>query len=368
MCVDCTPANLVTAAFDWPLPSLQDLRHRTKGSAWFTRIDLSDAFFRISVPQRFRGLTAFKVGNQAYQFKRMPFGLKTAPSVFQRYMDWGLSEHANYAFWYIDDVLIHAPTQSELRHKEKAIRARLLEMGSAINEAKGESGRRGLLFAGLWVFKDGIGPNAKKLSEAMALAVPTTKAEAQSALGLVSYLRDHLPLLGHFTAMLYPDKQGLRLSEEQYAAEWGKLHRHLQAATTLRHWTNGKDADLYTDASGYALGAVLMQDGKIVGLASRKLTPAETRYSATDREHLGLVYAARKFRIFLHQSSSTTRVWSDHAALITRNPSDMTPRQARWHQIVTHWMPNVCHVKGKDNPADFISRWTCGTILGAVHV
>ena len=79
------------------------------------------------------------------------------------------------------------------------------------------------------------------------------------------------------------------------------------------------DADLYTDASQYALGAVLIQDGRVVAVASRKLSPAETRYSATDREQLGLAFAAEKFRFILHQSNATTRVWTDHAALTSRS-------------------------------------------------
>ena len=40
VCIDCTPANKVTASFDWPLPRLQDVRYRTQGATWFARIDL----------------------------------------------------------------------------------------------------------------------------------------------------------------------------------------------------------------------------------------------------------------------------------------------------------------------------------------
>lgn len=358
VCVDCTPANAVTQDFDWPLPRLQDVRHRTRGASWFSRLDLKDAFFRIGVPIKYRYLTAFVVGKQSYQFRQMPFGLKTAPAVFQRFMDWGLSEYQEWLVWYIDDILITATSLSQCQDRERIIRARLRRMGCTVNNDKSESARRSLLFAGLWVFGQGIGPNETKLSEARSVPTPTTKAEAQSALGLVSYLRDFIPLVSHFTAELYPDKQGLKLEPAEYARQWSKLIGHLvSAARTTRHWVDGVEADLYTDASNYGLGAILMQRGDVVALASRKLTPAEARYSATDREHLGLVYAATKFKLFLHQSTTATRVWTDHAALVTRKPADLTPRQARWHTLVQAWMPKVRHVRGKDNPADFISRW-----------
>jgi len=358
VCVDCTPANQITQSFDWPLPRLQDVRYHVQGYTWFARIDLKDAFFRISVPAEFRTLTAFWVRGQAYQFTRMPFGLKTAPAVFQRFMDWGLSSFSEWALWYIDDILISATTLTELRHRERLVRGRLRDMQCMINEEKSETGKTGLLFTGLWVSGNGVGPNMHQVKLVMQIPPPATKVEAQSALGLVSYLRDFVPLVGHFTAMLYPDKQGMRLDAEATAEHWHALLKHLASAiSTTHHWKDGVDADLYTDASQYALGIVLVQNERLVAVASRKLSPAETRYSATDREHLGLVFAAERFRLFLHQSNAQTRVWSDHAALVTRKPDKLTPRQARWDTLVKHWMPRITHVKGKCNPADFVSRW-----------
>jgi hypothetical protein len=200
----------------------------------------------------------------------------------------------------------------------------------------------------------------------MAIPPPTTKKDAQSALGLVSYLRDFIPLVSHFTSLLYPDKSGLRLDPHTYGTEWKRLLRHLASATTsLRHWKPGNESDLYVDASGTGLGVILVQNKQVIALASRQMTPAETRYSATDREHIALVFASVKFRIFLHQSSGTTRVHSDHAALLTRKNADLTPTQARWKAKTDYWIPTLLHVKGKDNPADFVSRWSVEIFGGA---
>lgn len=358
VCIDCTPANDVTESLEWPLPRIQDMRYRIRGAIWFARIDLKDAFFRIFVPPQFRYLTCFMCRGKAYQFKRMPFGLKTAPSTFQRFMDWGLSDLGEWAVWYQDDVLITAETLPTLRARTRAVKDRLRQMKCTINEDKSQYETRETLYAGLTLHALGVAPDPAKLAELLTIPTPSTKTEAQSALGLVSYLRDFIPLVGHFTSMLYPNKQGLQLSPFEYHGQWQALLRHVkEAATTTRHWKDGVDCNLFTDASGFAIGVVLLQEGRIVAVASRKLTPAETRYSTTDREHLGLVYAAKKFKLFLHQSEATTRVWNDHSALVTRKTDDLTPRQARWHTYVNAWMPNVSHVRGKDNPADFVSRW-----------
>lgn len=356
MCVDCTPVNRVTKEFDWPLPRLQDLRHKVRGARYFTRIDLKDAFFRIKVPIKWRHVTAFRVANQQYQFRRMPFGLKTAPSVFQRFMDNCLISTQEWAYWYIDDVLIWGETLAQLKHRTHVVSKLLTRAGNQINTEKSEYDRRSLLFAGIWLFASGIGPSLTKANDARQLQFPRTKKEMQSALGLVSYLRDFIPLTAYFTARLYPGKEGP--SEAEARKLWELLIKHIQSAiTTLRHWKEGVSADLYTDASGGGIGVIIIQKGHIVACASRKMTPAETRYSATDREHLGLVYAADKFKLILHQPDGATTIHTDHGALINRKWADLTPKQARWQEKVATWIPNLKHVKGAENPADYISRW-----------
>lgn len=135
-CIDCSPANAVTRGYDWPLPRLHDLRYRLAGARFFTRLDLRNAFFRIRVPRNWRYLTAYECDGKRYQFKRMPFGLKTAPAVFQRYMDHTLSPFFHFAFWYIDDVLIYADSLSELRKRTRQVEKRLVETGNVVSTEK----------------------------------------------------------------------------------------------------------------------------------------------------------------------------------------------------------------------------------------
>jgi hypothetical protein len=369
VCLDCTPSNLQTKDYDWPLPRLQDLRYRIRGFTWFARIDLSDAFFRIRVPSRYRHLVRFRVKGAVFQFRKMPFGLKTAPATFQRFMDHGLAQHSAIAYWYMDDILIGATSPDELAAREGAVRRTLAAMQCTVNEAKSVTQQTQLLFAGLWIMGAGVGPNLAKVREVLSIPAPRTKAEAQSAMGLVSYLRDFIPLIGHFTSMLYPDQHGLRLPTAEYEVHWGRLLRHLASACTINHhWREGVPADVYTDASQTALGAIVIQEGRIAAVGSRKLTGAETRYSATDREHLALVYLAERFKLILHQSQQPVRVWTDHSALLTRRKDRLTPRQARWEEVVSNWIPRLAHVKGKENPADFISRWGASSVGAILRV
>jgi hypothetical protein len=368
VCIDCRPVNRITKDFNWPLPKLQELRHHLKGNKWFSRIDLKDAFFRIGIPKEFRPYTAYACRGNYYQFRRMPFGLKTAPSIFQRFMDHALAPARAVCLWYMDDILIGGATLPQLREHTKRVKKLLATAQVEINHNKSEYEKKTILFAGITCQEQGTSADPLQLQTLLSKQPPTTKKEKQSALGLVSYLRDFIPLLGHFTAELYPGK-GEALPTNQYHQQWNRLIEHVfESTTTLNHWNEHENARLYTDASGLAAAAVLIQNGRIISVVSRKLKGAETRYSTTDREHLSLVLAAQRFRIFLHRPRGVTEVFNDHAALLNRSTNHMLPRQYRWNEIISTWIPTIKHVKGENNPADWFSRWGCGVEGGRIFV
>lgn len=369
-CLDCTPANNVTTKYDWPLPRLQDVRHRLRGASWFTRLDLADAFFRFHVPVEHRDLLAYRLNGRTYRFTRMPFGVTNGPAFFQKFMDHVLAAHFLYALWYLDDVLIFARDCVNLRSRTAAVKTELLRAGCTVNEDKSEYEKQSLLFAGLWFTPTSMGPNKAKVAELLALPAPVTKVDRQSALGLVSYLRDFIPFASLLTASIHVSARDLA-TQADCSKEWGNLLRHVSRfATTVGEWDDDGDAELYTDASKVGCGAILIQKGKIIAIVSRKFTKTElgSYYDTTARESLGLLLGASRFRLFLHRPRGVTRVLSDHAALLNRKLTEMTPREVRWHWKITQWVSNLSHVPGKENPADYISRWGLSQFGGRIQV
>lgn len=348
-CINYQPINAVTTTWDWPLPKIRDIRHYIRDGKWFTRLDLKEAFHRIRVHPASRPLTAFATPWGSFQFTRMPFGLCTAPATYQRFLDWVLHGLKERAINYVDDILIWGRTRKECRLWEARIRNRLAENQVEINETKSESEKRELTFVGLRISEGQVGCSLKMRD----WATPTTKQDWQSLLGFANCFRDYLPNLSEKTTGLYPGSNQLPTKERREKCE--ELFAELSSHISLSHYQENEPSDLYLDASQYAVGAVLTQQGKICAIYSKSLTPSQTRYSATDREHVALMLGLESFRVMC-QTNQRITIHTDHTALLNRDESKMTPRQLRWKTRIAAIATNIVHVRGADNPADFWSR------------
>ena len=114
-----------------------------------------------------------------------------------------------------------------------------------------------------------------------------------------------------------------------------------------------------TDASLVSVGAILEQDFgeglQPVAFESRKLNPAETRYSAYERELLGIVWAIGKWRHYFEGRKFI--VQTDHSSLrhLPNQPS-VNRRIWKWVSILQGYDMEIRHIPGKVNPADTITR------------
>ena len=107
---------------------------------------------------------------------------------------------------------------------------------------------------------------------------------------------------------------------------------------------------IHCDASGFAVGACLMQDHgqglQPVSYISAKMKPAETRYAPHEQELLALVYACRSWRHDL-QNGLPFIVLSDHQSLkyFTTQPI-LSARQARWKDLLAEFDFTIRYIEG----------------------
>ena len=110
---------------------------------------------------------------------------------------------------------------------------------------------------------------------------------------------------------------------------------------------------IHTDASHYQLGAVISQDGEPVAFHSRKLNPAQTRCTATERGLLSVVETLKEHRnVLLGQQME---VFTNHKNLVYKTFN--TERVMRWRLIIEECGPKLTYIKGENNiVADALSR------------
>ena len=143
---------------------------------------------------------------------------------------------------------------------------------------------------------------------------------------------------------------------------WTSKH---QAAyeTVMNHFDISKETSVLVDASPVGLSAILTQkdpnqkSSNVIAYASRALSPAEQRYSQTEKEALGIVWGIEHFHMNLFGTPFTLITDHKPLQLIYNNPRSRPPaRIERWFLRLQQYDFHVIYRAGKENPANFLSR------------
>ena len=298
----------------------------------------------------------------------MPFGLRNATQSFQRFIDQVL-RGLSYTYAYIDDILIASTTKEEHLTHLREVCARLDANGIVINPNKCVLGADSYR-----VDRHGIRPLEEKVDAVRQFPQPTSLKKLRQFLGLVNFYHCFIPgcarILQPLNAMLTGPSKGDRclVWTPDAEAAFIAIKEALADATLLVHLQADAPTCLITDASDVAVGAVLQQKINSVwspiAFFSRKLQPAETRYSTFDRELLAVYLAIRHFRHFVEGRSFF--VVTDHKPLTfaLTNPSKQhSPRQIRHLDFVSQFTTDIRFLQGSSNlAANALSRVEVDTL------
>lgn len=363
MVIDYRALNEKTIGDAYPLPNITAILDQLGKSKYFSVLDLASGFHQIEVEPTDRHKTAFSTPYGHFQFNRMPFGLKNAPASFQRLMDQVLSGlQGNEVFVYMDDIVVYANSLKQHEQKLRNLLERLKTAGLLLQPEKCKFLCKEISYLGHVITNEGVKPDPKKTEAVANFPRPRNSKNIKQFLGLAGYyrrfVRDFANIARPLTNLLKKEKQ-FQWDQEQEDA-FIELKTILCTEPLLQYPDFTQPFVITTDASGYALGAVLSQGpiGKDlpVAYASRTLNGAEINYSTTEKELLAIVFAVKQFRpyVFGRRFSLVT----DHRPLIwLHNLKDPGSRLARWKIWLSEYDYDIQYKPGRVNSnADALSR------------
>lgn len=181
MVIDYRKLNEQTVDDKFPLPNITEILDKLGKAHYFTTLDLANGFHQIQMDERDIPKTAFTTDNGHYEFLRMPFGLKNAPSTFQRVMNNILRGLQNeVCLVYLDDVIIFSTSLQEHIEKLKQVFTRLRDSKFKIQLEKSEFLRKEVQYLGHVVSSEGVKPNPDKINAVKNFPIPKTPKEIKS--------------------------------------------------------------------------------------------------------------------------------------------------------------------------------------------
>ena len=359
--------NPVLEVDQYPLPKPEDLFATLAGGQQFTTLDLSHAYNQLVLEEQSRHLVTINTHRGLYRYRRLPFGIASAPAVFQKTMD-TLLQGLGKVTCYLDDILITGATPAEhLAHLEEVL-CRLREHGVRLRRDKCRFLEASVEYLGHRVDREGLHATNDKLRAIAEAPPPRNVQELRSFLGLLNYYGRFIPNLA---SLLHPlHKLLCKGCPWKWSSGCQKAFNQAKEALTsskvLIHYNPNLPLKLAGDASAYGVGAVIshvMEDGseRPIAFASRTLSSSERNYAQVEKEALSLVFGVKKFHAYLYGRQFT--LTTDHKPLTTiLGPKQGIPtlaaaRLQRWALILSAYTYHIeFRPTGQHANADGLSR------------
>ena len=309
-----------------PLPKIDEIYARLKGSKIYSSFDAWSGYHHMELSAKTRPKSAFITPTDKYEFTECPFGLTQAPAYFQRLINKVLVG-LNFAFGYLDDILIHSPdVPTHLKHVKQLFQ-RLREADLKLNMGKCNFLKTHIQYLGHLISGDGVEPLPEKLESIKKMPPPTTSKEIKQLLGMVGYYWKFIPRFADIAWLM------TNLTQLDQPFEWTDkcqssfelLKDALTKEPILQFPDPSKPYTLYTDASKYTWSCVLTQqyvhekDGKqiIVNHPSTYVSSlfegSQLNWAALKKEAYAIYMSIKKLAYYLEDVEITLR--SDHLPL-----------------------------------------------------
>ena len=365
LCIDYRGLNDITIKNVYPLPRVDDLFNTLNGATVFSKIDLRSGYHQVRIHPEDIPKTAFNTRYGHFEFLVLPFGLTNAPatfmslmqSIFQPYLD-------EFVIIFLDDILIYSRDPAQ-HHRHLRIVLDLLRKHNLFAKlSKCDFFKREISFLGHVITADGVSMSKDKVEAINNWPVPSSVTELRQFLGLAGYYRN---FVSGFSSICSPLHQLLHKTQpyiwtNEQQQSFDALKRAITSAPVLilPKRDDVRPFTISTDASGFAVGASLMQDqGKglqPLAFMSKKMLDAECNYPVHEQELLAIVCALKEWEHLV--SGREIIVLTDHDSLkYLKSQPKLTHRQQRWQEFLSRFNIKIHFTPGSTNVvADALSR------------
>lgn len=362
LCLDARKINEILIPDHEQMETPEILFQECTGMPYITSLDLTSSFWQVPLCPESRQYTAFSYRGRCYEFTVTPFGLKTSTASLVRGLEpvlRGLKNMLNF----VDDLLCMSETFKQHIEDLNELFERFDEHGLTINLEKSAFLRKEVKFLGHILTTDGIKPDPEKIQAIHDYPSPKNQKQLRGFFGLINYYskftNEHA---GATTPLLDLIRKGTRWKwEEDEEKHFVNIKTKFCNDVVLRYPNKEKTFYIQTDASDFALGAILSQiddDGQqgVLQFASRTLKGAEVGYFTTEKELLAIVWALQKFRSYILGSKIIVRT-DHHALTFLRECKLAHARLTRWTLAIQDYDISIEYCPGKKNiVADALSR------------
>ena len=298
--------NQALAVDQYPLPKPEDLFAMLSGGKKFSKLDLSQAYQQVELEDSSKAFVTINTHLGLYRYNRLPFGVASAPALFQKLMDTVLQD-LPHVICYLDDILVTGKDDDDHLRNLVRVFERLHQYGFRVKKDKCALLQRAVEYLGHKIDAEGLHALPDKIEAVVRAPQPRNIQQLRSFLGLLNYYWKFIPNLSSIVhplnALLQQSKQWNWTLECTQAFKQAKTA--LSSSSVLIHYDPSLPLQLAGDASAYGIGAVIshvLPDGseKPIAFASRTLTSSERNYAQIEKEGLSLVFGVKKFHQYLY--------------------------------------------------------------------
>ena len=266
MCLDYRTLNKQTIKNRYPLPLVADCFDKLAKARVFSKLDLRQGYYQVRIAEGDEHKTTCVTRYGSFEFLVMPFGLCNAPATFCTLMNDVLRPFLDKSVVvYLDDIVVYSETLEDHKKHLKEVFDALRENQLYLKASKCSFGQEEIQFLGHRIGHGVIRMDDSKIAAIQDWVEPRTVHEVRSFLGLANYYRRFVEGYSKIAAPLTDllKKSKIWKWMERCQAVFDELKRRLATAPVLRLPDFEKDFEVQIDASDFAIGGVLMQEGDI---------------------------------------------------------------------------------------------------------